>query len=890
MAEDLRPDPDQLLDALNRNRNRENRGRLRVFFGMCPGVGKTYAMLQEAHRRRKAGARVLIGIVETHGRGETAQMMEGLDALPRRKFSMGQTIVEEFDIDAALQQKPHLLLVDELAHSNAHGSRHPKRWQDVKELIDSGIEVWTTLNVQHVESQADVVASITGIVVRESVPDTVLDLADEITLIDLTPEQLRSRLMEGKVYQGERASTAAENFFRIGNLSALREMTLRIMAHRAGRERRHWTQSLRHDQSWRSGERLMVAVGASPFSGYLIRWTRRAAESMGATWLAASVETGRELSEDEKRRLTGNLTLVRELGGEVVEGAGHDVATTLIRLAQQQQVTQIIVGRSPNTGMLQNYLKLSLADRLLKLSRDTDVCVVCADKSGRAPILPPLEPPSDATWKQILHSLALIVCISGIALLLRGWMTDQSMAIFYLMGVVAGALRFRRSVVLLQAVASAMIWNFFFTEPFYTFAISRPDDILMFVIMLGSALVVGDLTHSLRRRERIQRQKEAQATALLGFTKAIAWSITLDQTLANAIDCIQKVLASRTAIWLSGPGGELLPDIHPASTLALDVKERAVAQWSFKQGQVAGRYSTTLPDSRSTHFPLITDRGVAGVLSLELNPGTILEFHHRQLVENFAFQLALAVERSHLEEQTLAVEVAERSEKLQKALFDSLSHEIKTPLSVISSAAESLVQDNQITGPAGDLASEISKASVRLMLLIENLLNMTRLESGALHARPDWCDLGDVIHSVIQRVTPVLENHTLKVDVKPLPIIRVDEGLLQEVLVHLLSNAAHHTPAGTPVSLKAGLEGHQIVVQVSDLGPGINPAELPHIFDKFYRGSSARSGGTGLGLSIVKGLVEVMNGTITSRNLPSCGAEFTFRLPVEVFIEKDSLP
>lgn len=880
MVDPTRPDPDAILAALQRDEARARRGRLKVFFGMCPGVGKTYAMLRAAQQEVRDEVDVVAGIVETHGRAETEALLAGLAVVPRKPIAHRGIQLTELDLEAVLARRPRLVLVDELAHTNAPGSRHPKRYQDVIELLDAGIDVFTTLNVQHVESRADAVRQITGTQVRETVPDSVLELADEIELVDLTPEGLRERLAEGKVYLADRAATAAENFFKDTHLTALRELALRFVAERVDKRLRELRAGGPAKTVWRSGERLLVAVGPSPFSTQLVRWTRRIAAAQGAAWVAVSVESSRQLTPDSRRRLERNLALARELGAEVVVTHDEDVAGALVRVALQHNATQIVVGKSRTPRLLDLLRGGSLVDRLLRISGSIDIYVVPAERAagksaGRLEWQPPGASPA-REYVAVGAVLAALTLASWFAVPAIGYL---AVGLLYLLATIAVSLRVGRWPVLAAGVASALAWNFLFIPPLFTFQIEKFEDGMMFATYFAVALIAGQLTARIRAQERHERLREERAMALFHLTQALSAARSLDEAIFAALRQADALFAAACALLLRGPGDPaLLP--HVFGSLTLTEKERGVAEWAWRNRKKAGRFTDTLPSAEGFHVPLVREDGALGVLVIRVPPDANLTLAQRDLAENFAAQLALVVESEQFRAAGEREKLLAESEKLHRALLDGVSHELKTPLAVLTGAIENLATADAAT--RAGLTAEIRTATRRLTRLVDNLLDQTRLESGALKPRLDWCDAHDLVNAAVDGVRDSLAGHPFETDVPAdLPLFRADAALMEQVIANLLLNAALHTPAATPIFLTAGIEGarDRVFLTVADRGPGFPLEMRERLFQKFQRGDAARAGGLGLGLSIVRGFVTAQGGEIAVGENPGGGAVFTVYLP-----------
>lgn len=885
MADDRRPDPDALLASIQRQEARVKRGKLKIFLGMAAGVGKTYAMLQTAHDALAGNVDVVIGFVETHNRIETEQLIHGLEVIPRLRVEYRGTVLEEMDLDAILARAPQLALVDELAHTNAPGVRHSKRYQDVLELLDAGIDVWTTLNVQHFESRADAVSQITGVIIHETVPDSVLDLADELELIDLTPEELRKRLAEGKVYTPERADIAARNFFRTGNLTALREMSLRLTAEHVDHQLQDYMDIKRIAGPWKSAERLMVAVGPSPFSEKLIRWTRRIAYNLEAPWLAAHVQTTQTLSADTQEQLTRNLAFARDLGAEVVTAAGDDVAGSLLQIARQRNVTQIIVGKTRASSWKRWWGKPSLVDQVIDQSGEIDIYVITGDEADG----------TDATKKRMLPlfnsplrhylwalvAVLLVTFLDSIAFASFSWISYLAVGLTELLVVLIIAVYLGRGPALLAALVSAISWNFLFMEPRLTFRIQQVQDVILFLLYFAVALIAGNMTARLRSQERLARQNAERTTALYALAHETATAVNMDDILHAAIAQINRVFNAVAAILLTTESS-LNREPHPASNLIIDEKDYSVASWAFENGKTAGRFTETLPMASAQFLPLRTPDRTVGVLGIRTSGNERLSFEQELLLETFTNQIALSIEREMLDEAAEHNAMLRESERLFTTLLNSISHELRTPIATITGAAGSLLNPETGGDPTTrtQLVHDIQDAGNRLNRLVANLLDMSRLESGRLQLKLEWCDVSDVIGVAVRQLKTCLEGRPLLIDqATDIPLVRMDFVLMEQVLVNLLDNACNYTPAGTAIEIAVVHKDNWVTISITDHGAGIFADDFDHIFDKFFRAQNVATGGTGLGLSICRGLVEAHGGTLTAENIPNAGARFNIRLP-----------
>lgn len=881
MTERERPNPDVLLAALQKQDARTRRGKLKVFFGMAPGVGKTFAMLEAARRESGAGRDVVIGYVETHGRQETDALTEGLPVVSRQTLEYRGVTLTEMDLDAVLSRNPQLALVDEFAHTNAPGSRHLKRYQDVLELLQAGIDVFTTLNVQHVESRAEAVRQITGVTIHETLPDTALDGA-EFELVDLPPEELRARLAEGKVYLPEAATAARENFFRPGNLSALRELALRFAAEHVGQDVLAYRQAHGVADPWKSGQRLLVAVSASPTSASLVRWTRRLAAELQAPWLAVYVELPQPLNEGEQTRLTRHLALARELGAQVITTADADVAQGLLRVAREQNATQLVLGKPVGWRAFELFRGGSLLNRLIRESGHIDIHAVRAE--GDAPFLRrPAQPRYNAASARSYGlALGVVTGVTALNSILQLWLGNQPVALVYLLSVVVLAMFVGRGPTLAAATISALLWDFFFTEPRYSFRIVNAADGLMFATYFVIAIAMGHLAARLRAQQEAERRREQRATALYLLTRELAQATDVADLLAIVIREVAKSANAEVALSLPGEtqDGSLTP--YFASTWSVAEKEQSVASWAFLHRQPAGRGTDTLPSADGLHLPLLAGERSVGVLSLRFRDAAPLTTDQRDLLDSCVRQIALVLDRQRLRDAEQQAKLVAESERLSKTLLNSLSHEIRTPIAAISSAASNLGEPNSTGEFQRKMVSEIQQAARRLNRLVGNLLNMARLETGHVKPHVDWCDVADLVQVTLRDLESDLVGRSVGTSVPAgLPLVKMDFVLMQQSLGNLLLNAALHTPPGTPIQVSAATEAGALTLTVADRGPGLPPEVLPFIFDKFYRAPAAPAGGTGLGLAIVKGFVEAQGGQIKAENRAGGGASFTLRLPLD---------
>jgi two-component system, OmpR family, sensor histidine kinase KdpD len=875
------PNPDVLLARLKRQEAEAGHGKLKVFFGMAPGVGKTYAMLEAARREFASGRDVVIGCVETHGRKETEALTLGLPEIPRLRVVYRGVSLSEFDLDAVLRRRPQLVLVDEFAHTNAPGLRHPKRYQDILEVLEAGIDVFTTLNVQHLESRAEVVCQITGIAVRETVPDHAVAQA-EFELVDLAPDELRGRLAEGKVYVPESAGMARDNFFRKGNLTALRELALRFVAEHVGEDVVAYRQAHNIQDPWKSGHRLLVAVSSSPTSASLTRWTCRLAGELRASWVAVHVEVPASPTQEAQEMLGKNLALVRELGGQVVSTSDDDVVRGILRVAREQNATQIVVGKPAGWRALELLRGGSLLNRLIRSSGNIDIHAVRAEEQAATSCRPAVASRfAKAQPRDYGIALAVVAGVTGVNAILQQWLGHQSLALVYLLSVIVLAMFVARGATLLAATLTAFLWDFLFTEPRFKFRIDDTSDWMMFCTYFVVACAMGHLAARLRAQQASERHREQRATALYLLTRELAQASDYADLLAIIIREVGKATNAQVALSLPGgqPEGTLTP--YFVSTWSLDEKELSVASWAFSRRQPCGRTTDTLPSAEGLHLPLLAAERVLGVMSLRFKDAAPLTTQQQDLLQAFTNQIGLVLDRQRLRDAEQDAKLIAESERLSRTLLNSISHEIRTPLAAITTAASALTETDSGMPLHTTLLAEIQEAAERLNRLVGNLLSMTRLEAGHIRPRLDWCDVGDLVHSAWKDLKRELSGRAVKLDVAtPLPPVRMDFILTQQSLSNLLLNAAVHTPAGTPIDIRVSSEGSELVLTVADRGPGLSAESLSCVFNKFYRAPTAPVGGTGLGLAIVKGFVEAQNGRVTAENRAGGGAVFSIRLPL----------
>lgn len=880
---DARPDPDELLAQVTAEEARSPRGRLKIFLGAAAGVGKTYAMLEAAREQRRAGVDLVVAWVQPHGRPETEALLEGLELLPPRRLDYRGTVLEELDLDALLARRPALALVDELAHSNAPGARHAKRWQDVEELLAAGIDVYTTVNIQHLESLNDLVNQITGVLVRETVPDRLLQAADAVELIDLPPADLLLRLREGKVYVPQQAAAAAESFFREGNLIALRELSLRLTAERVDAQMQAYRRSHFISEPWPVAERVLVAVSPSPMAPRLVRAGARLATQLKAAWLVAFVATPSHARrpQAERDRVVKTLQLAEQLGAETVTLPAPAVGDALLGFARARNVSKIVVGK-PERPRWHELLFGSVVDQLIRHSGAIDVYVLTGEAVDLPPSpLPRLRPTS--RWPAYAQALAVTMLCTLVGKLMLPRFAEANIVMIYLLGVVYAAWRLGRGPSILAAVLGVAAFDFFFVAPRLTFAVADTEYLVTFAVLLVVALTISTLMVRLRQQADEAWRRERRTAALYGLSRDLAHTRGLENLLRAAVRHIHEVFDSQAAVLIPDDAGRLASRASAPADFSLPEHDQAVAAWVLDRGQAAGAGTATLPSASALYLPLESGEQRVGVLAVRAGPATDLDSpEQRHFLETFANQTAMAIARARLAELAAQAQVAAETERIRGTLISSVSHDLRTPLAAIAGSAETLLGG----GPALDaptrreLLEGIRDESQRLGRLVAKLLDMTRLEAGAVALQRDWQSLEELVGSALARLEPLLRDRPVTVALPPdLPLVACDGLMIEQVIVNLVENAARHTPPGTPIRIDGELGASGLALAVADRGPGLQPGEEERVFAKFYRRDPSGPG-AGLGLAICRAILEAHGGRIEATNRAGGGAVFRFELPL----------
>ena len=880
-GEPTRPDPDHLLNQVGR----PSRGKLKIFFGACAGVGKTYAMLQEARRLHQQGLNVLVGVVETHGRQETAGLLAGLTLLPPRRIHHRGRSVQEFDLDGVLARNPALVLVDELAHSNAPGSRHPKRWQDVEELLSAGIDVFTTVNVQHLESLNDVVGGVTGVQVRETVPDPIFDAADEVVLVDLPPDDLRQRLHEGKVYISGQAERAIEHFFRKGNLIALRELALRRTADRVDDQMRAWRAERGREKVWHTRDAILLCIGHSGDNDKLVRTAARLAGKLGSAWHAVYVETPQlhQLPPGQRRRILSALRLAQELGAETATLSDPDQEKALVRYARQHNLGKIITGR--RTTLRRWWQRTPFADRLARLAPELDIMVVAVeDRLAQARPKTQDTRPFTERWRvQLQGCLVALVLCALITLIARQFLMAfdaANLVMLYLLGVVVVALFYGRWPSVLATIINVLSFDLFFIAPHGTLAVSDVQYLLTFSVMLVVGLTVGNLTAGVRYQARIARYREQRTRHLYEMSRALATTRSVRDIAATSEHFLGNSFQARCQVLIPDERGQLIAVTAPDSEPFWD---DAIARWSFDKGLPAGAGTDTLPGTPWQLVPLRTASQTLGLVVIEPeNLRQLMVPEQQRLLETFTLLSATALERQLLATSEEQARIASEREQIRNALLAALSHDLRTPLTVLFGQAEILTLDLASDGsPRAHQASEIREYILNTTRLVNNLLDMARIQSGGFNLRKEWLTLEEVVGSALKTLDPLARANPVELDLAdPLALIQVDGPLFERVLINLLENAMKYAGPGARIGLHARRQQAMLEVDIWDTGPGIPPGQEQSIFDKFARGNKESAiPGVGLGLAICRAIIDVHGGIISADNRREGGAVFHIRLP-----------
>lgn len=869
--------PDDILEGIQSIERKKTQGKLKIFFGMCAGVGKTYSMLQHGKDLLNNGKNIIIGYVETHGREETVKLVDGFAILPRLIVNYKGIEFEEFDLESVLELKPEFVIVDELAHSNIQGLKHSKRYQDVLELLDNGINVLTTLNVQHIESRSKTVEQITGIPIHETVPDSVIEIAENIELIDLPIEELLQRLSEGKVYVPDKAKIAFQNFFKAGNLISLREMALRLTAEKVESDLIYYKREKNIDEAWKANDKLMVAVGSSPFSAELISWTRRMAYTLKTQWYAVYVKTNIKISDSETEQLEKNLRLAKELGAEVITSADTDLVDGLLQIAKRYNVSQIIIGK-PAKYSIMNYIKQdNYIDRLIQQSGDIHVYIVRPGQVKSIQVKKQRTFTFTTTLKEYLLSALSVIVLSLICFPLMDYLGYQSIGLILLLNLLLMPFYAGRGAILTSAILNSIIWNFFFIPPLFTFEIGKLHDALTVLLNLAIAITSGLLITRIRKEKALVQIRERHTLALLNYTKELSNCSSKHDAISAALKHIDLNFSVNSTFFDENAE----PQQSSGDLPHFEDKEIAIVKWTLDNNRISGKYTNNLPNSKGQFFPIVSKKSKIGVICLLLIRKLSIE--EENLINNIIEQLISVYEKEEAEEKVKQLLVDAESKKLYDTLLDSISHEFRTPIAVISGSATSLLEDNIMDKPelVRNFADEIYLASKRLNILVENLLDITRLESGKIKLNKDIFYINEVISEALLQLQEVKDNHKVILKLNATnPSIKIDYGFISQSIFNILHNAFTYTPDGTTVTITSEINDNNIKISIADNGDGLSQESMDRLFEKFFRPPGTKAGGTGLGLSIAKGFIEAHNGSISVRGNEPNGLIFDVVLPL----------
>jgi two-component system sensor histidine kinase KdpD len=884
-----RPDPDELLKTVQRAEEQAERGKLKVFLGSSAGVGKTYAMLSQAHEELNRGVDVVIGYVETHGRKETEALVQGLERLPMKEIEHKGVILKEFDIDLALKRHPQLLLVDELAHTNAPGSRHPKRYLDVEELIRSGIDVYTSINIQHLESLNDIVAQITGVQVRETIPDSVFDFADDVELIDIPAKALIQRLKEGKVYVTEQIDHAIQGFFREGNLTALRELSLRRTADRVDAQMEHYRSEQAIQGLWPARERILVCIAPNKLSSRLVRVARRMSESLHADVLAVYVESDRQShrSAEDRAAVQQALHLAEELNMEIVMLSGHDIVGEVLHLANKRNVTQIVVGK-PIKARWKEILAGSVVDELVRNSGDINIHVITGEKTGEAPAIN-ITRKRSGTPKTYSATVAIVALATALCFVMYQRLSQPNLIMIYLLSSAVISSKFGLEEAVLGSLLSVACFDFFFVQPRFSFSIEQPGYIFTFAVMFGVSMLIGTLAQRMRANADSASRRERRTAALYALSRQLVKSRSKKEISKATAASVLDILEFESVVLLPDDTGHLMPSSWASKGGDRPNFDVAVAEWALKHGEPAGKGTTTLPGSDGLYLPLKGSGDAVGILAVKPKDEDTVELYQMDLLQSLGNQAALALERANLAKESHNIRLQVESERLRNTLLSSVSHDLRTPLTSIAGAASTLLNSAPNPEQQRELATTIYEESDRLNRLVRNLLDMTRLESGELNLNWEWESAEELVGSAVRRTEEVLAKHKLNLNIeKDLPLLKVDGPMIEQVLINLLENAGRHSPEGSKVEVKVSKSGGFVRFEISDNGPGVATGDEEAIFEKFHRGKQAAPAGFGLGLAICRGVLKAHGSQIWARKAPGGGALFVFELKADASPEVNS--
>lgn len=874
IEEDDKPNPDELLEAIQKQEKQKELGRLKIFFGMSAGVGKTYSMLEEAHQKLKEGVNVVIGTINTHGRVETEALVKGLPQIPEKWIQYKDLSFEEMDLETIIASKPQLVLVDELAHTNVPGSKHPKRWQDVIEILDAGIDVYTTLNVQHLESRKDIVEMLTGIQIRETVPDLILERATSMELVDIPPPELLQRLHEGKVYIGDQSRIAAEHFFQEENLMALREIALRFTAEKVD----HDLHGMLHGKGWKTRERLMVAVSSSPSSEQLIRAARRLAFELDAPWIAVYVDTGAILGDQDQARLNRHFNLARELGAEVITTHDIDIASALQRIAKQRDITRIVIGRSPKKEFsFKNLFHGSFVDRLENENKQIDIVILRQEKLTNIyqRTMPIYQHP--IIWKAYGIAFAFIVGITLFGLLASPLITYKTVGFLYLLGILILSFFVGKGPIFFAALLSALVWDYLFIPPIFTLMISDPEDMTIIIIYFFTAIIMGALTSRMREQDLFLHRREEKMERLYEIERDIAGATNLQYLRLNVCSRLENIFPGKFEILIKDTENQLILD--SSSPIYNNEREKAAAIWVFQNGKIGGWSTDTLSSAEGIYFPIKFFKSSIGVLSYHPKRELSLSIEEINFIQTVAQQLGIYLERTIFEDRVSKQNYARQIERMQQSIFHSVNRSFYTPLDEIVKINQQIQQED-LEPHIRTLTNRMSLFISNIKVTVDNVIAISELESGIIHFDRVQNSIQDLIDRCLSEMKSFMNGHPVKLEIpSQVLLLPFDFNLLKLALNNLILNAIEYSESPTPIVISLEVFENEFSLSVLDEGPGIPKEILPFIFDKFYRAAD-QSTGLGLGLAIVKAVVDIHQGKIEVTDRKNKGTKFSLILPI----------
>lgn len=879
------PNPDSILRSIQQDEKKKHRGKLKIYLGMAPGVGKTYSMLSHAQDLYAKGVNIVIGYVEPHKRKETEKLIENLPSIPTKKIEYGSIILEELNVDEILNVRPHIVLVDELAHTNAPNLRHKKRYEDVIELLEAGISVHSTLNVQHIESRRDIVAKITGVFVQETIPDSILDYVTEFELVDLSPNELLQRLNDGKIYSKEVIQEAQKNFFTFANLSALREIALRLTSERVEHQLDEYTKKEHIIGPWKSGEKFLTAIGPSPYSANLLRWTKRLSSNFNARWYAVYVDTLSPLSPEQELQLNQNIELARDLGAIVIKTINTDIVAAIIATANDNNITQLVIGKSKDSFLSKFFNKGSLLEKLLQNETNFDIHIVPPSSNVTLTKKSNVKTISQNKKLEYIYSLLGLGILSSILFPFTSFIGYHAIGLVILLYISLLSLYASRGPVVFTAIVSSLIWNFFFIPPIFTFIINSFTDVLMLVMFSAIAVISGYFTSTIAQQTTSVKLRERHAAFNTKLSNMLAEVYSLEDQISIISKELSDYFHAMISIFLVNDEGKIELKSNSEGFESLGEKEMSVIEWAFSNNKISGKYTKNIPSANGLYIPIVSQSGVLGILGVQFTSNYTLTHYKEDELYGIIPLISTAFEREIVRNKLQQKNVEEVSENLYKTIINTLSHEFKTPISIVAENASQIIQQLQNTTPnmlieVEFLANEVITSSDRLTRLVNNLLDVSRIENGMLTLKQDWCDINDVISTSVQSLKDMIQSHKIETIIQNnFPFFKADIVLLSQAISNIIHNSCKYTPTNSTITISANFDNKNVYIAVEDNGPGIKPEFISQIFEKFYRVPGVIPGGTGLGLAITKSIIESHSGKISVKNMQKNGVRFSITIP-----------